>query len=41
VVDGAAHGDVTFTGNPQNSLQWTTSEVAGKLIDFLNQHLKR
>jgi acetyl esterase/lipase len=40
VVDGAAHGDVAFTGDPQNSLQWTTQEVAGKLIDFLDQHLK-
>ena len=41
VVDGAAHGDVAFTGTPSNSLQWTTQEVAGKLIDFLNQHLER
>ena len=41
VVDGAAHGDVAFTGNPANSLQWTTQEVASKLVDFLNQHLKR
>ena len=32
VVDGAANGD---------SPQWTTPTVAGKLIDFLNQHLKR
>ena len=40
VIDGAAHGDVTFTGNPANSLQWTTQEVAGKLVDFLDQHLK-
>jgi len=41
VVDGAAHGDVAFTGNPANSVQWTTQEVAGKLVDFLNQHLSR
>ncbi|MEV6639364.1 alpha/beta hydrolase [Amycolatopsis sp. NPDC051371] len=40
VVDGAAHGDVAFTGNPQNSLQWTTQEVAGKLVGFLDRHLK-
>jgi acetyl esterase/lipase len=40
VVDGAAHGDVAFTGNPQNSLQWTTQEVAGKLVEFLDRHLK-
>ncbi|MEU7141606.1 hypothetical protein ABZ942_19280 [Nocardia sp. NPDC046473] len=38
-VDGAAHGDVAFTGNPQNSLQWTTQEVAGRLVSFLAQHL--
>ncbi|WP_405164376.1 alpha/beta hydrolase [Nocardia sp. NBC_01499] len=41
IVDGAAHGDVAFTGNPQNSLQWTTQEVAGRLTSFLAQHLKR
>lgn len=41
VIDGAAHGDVAFTGNPQNSLQWTTREVAGRLVSFLEQHLKR
>ncbi|WP_406238699.1 prolyl oligopeptidase family serine peptidase [Nocardia sp. NBC_01009] len=39
VVDRAAHGDVAFTGNPQNSLQWTTREVAGRLVDFLYRHL--
>ena len=41
VVEGAAHGDVAFTGSPQNSLQWTTRDVAGRLVDFLNQHLER
>ncbi|WP_330252612.1 alpha/beta hydrolase [Nocardia sp. NBC_00565] len=41
VVEGAAHGDVAFTGSPQNSLQWTTQDVAGRLVDFLNQHLER
>jgi len=41
VVDGAAHGDVAFTGTPENSLQWTTQEVAGRLVDFLGRRLKR
>ncbi|MFD6156488.1 alpha/beta hydrolase fold domain-containing protein [Nocardia sp. NPDC060256] len=40
IIDGAAHGDVAFTGNPQNSLQWTTQEVAGRLVSFLAQQLK-
>jgi len=40
VVDGGGHGDLSFTGDTKSALQWTTTEVADPLIDFLNQNLK-
>lgn len=41
VVEGGGHGDLSFTGDTQSALQWTTTTVADPLIDFLNQNLKK
>ncbi|HEV7975313.1 alpha/beta hydrolase [Amycolatopsis sp.] len=40
VVEGGGHGDLSFTGDTKSAPQWTTTEVADPLIDFLNQNLK-
>jgi acetyl esterase/lipase len=40
VVEGAGHGDLSFTGDTKSALQWTSANVAAPLLDFLNQSLK-
>ncbi len=39
VLEGVRHGDLAFLGDPQSGLAWTSREVMGYLIDFLNDHL--
>ncbi|WP_328611125.1 alpha/beta hydrolase [Amycolatopsis sp. NBC_00345] len=40
VVDGAGHGDLSFTGDTKSALQWTAANIAAPLVDFLDQNLK-
>jgi acetyl esterase/lipase len=40
VVDGGGHGDLSFTGDTESALLWTTTEVADPLIDFLDTSLR-
>jgi acetyl esterase/lipase len=37
VVDGAAHGDLSFMGDTQSGLLWSTNKVMNLLVDFLNR----
>ncbi|HTB90086.1 MAG TPA: alpha/beta hydrolase [Steroidobacteraceae bacterium] len=37
VVDGAAHGDLTFMGDAQSGLFWSTNKVMNLIVDFLNR----
>jgi hypothetical protein len=37
VVDGAAHGDLTFMGDSQSGLFWSTNKVMNLIVDFLNR----
>jgi acetyl esterase/lipase len=37
VVDGAGHGDLTFMGDTQSGLLWSTNKVMDLIVDFLNQ----
>ena len=37
VVDGAAHGDLTFMGDTQSGLLWSTNKVMNLIVDFLNR----
>jgi acetyl esterase/lipase len=37
VVDGAAHGDLTFMGDAQSGLLWSTNQVMNLIITFLNR----
>jgi len=39
VVHGAGHGDLAFLDDPNAALPWTTKEVIGILVDFLDDHL--
>jgi acetyl esterase/lipase len=36
VVDGAAHGDLTFMGDAQSGLLWSTNKVVNLIVEFLN-----
>jgi acetyl esterase/lipase len=36
VVDGAGHGDLSFIGDAASGLPWSTNQVLGLVIDFLN-----
>ena len=36
VVDGAAHGDLSFIGDAQSGLLWSTNKVMNLIVDFLN-----
>ena len=36
VVDGAAHGDLTFMGDTQSGLLWSTNQVMNLIVEFLN-----
>lgn len=36
VVDGAAHGDLSFMGDTQSGLLWSTNKVMNLIVDFLN-----
>jgi acetyl esterase/lipase len=36
VVDGAAHGDLSFMGDAQSGLLWSTNKVMNLIVDFLN-----
>jgi len=36
VVDGAGHGDLNFIGDKQSGLLWSTNQVMGLMVDFLN-----
>jgi acetyl esterase/lipase len=37
VVDGAAHGDLSFMGDTQSGLVWSTNKVMNLIVDFLNR----
>jgi acetyl esterase/lipase len=37
VVDGAGHGDLTFLGDTQSGLLWSTNKVMNLIVDFLNR----
>jgi acetyl esterase/lipase len=37
VVDGAGHGDLTFIGDAQSGLLWSTNKVMNLIVDFLNR----
>lgn len=39
VVHGAGRGDLSFMGDPRAGLPWSTKEVMGIMVDFLNSHL--
>jgi acetyl esterase/lipase len=40
VVDGANHGDMTFMGgDPNAAKQWSSQQVMGDIVSFLNKHL--
>jgi acetyl esterase/lipase len=39
VVHGAGHGDLTFAGDPEAGLPWSTAKVMGLMVDFLDGHL--
>jgi len=36
-VDGAAHGDLSFMGDNQSGLVWSTNKVMNLIVDFLNR----
>jgi acetyl esterase/lipase len=40
VIEGAGHGDLVFAGDPASALRWSTSQVMGYLVDFLNAKLR-
>jgi acetyl esterase/lipase len=37
VVDGAGHGDLSFMGDTQSGLIWSTNKVMNIVVDFLNR----
>jgi len=37
VVDGAAHGDLSFMGDTQSGLLWSTNKVMNLVVAFLNR----
>jgi len=37
VVDGAGHGDLSFMGDAQSGLLWSTNKVMNLIVDFLNR----
>ena len=37
VVDGAAHGDLSFMGDTQSGLVWSTNKIMNLIVDFLNR----
>jgi hypothetical protein len=37
VVDGAGHGDLTFMGDTQSGLLWSTNKVMNLIVDFLHR----
>jgi acetyl esterase/lipase len=37
VVDGAAHGDLSFMGDAQSGLLWSTNKVMNLIVDFLDR----
>jgi acetyl esterase/lipase len=37
VVDGAGHGDLSFIGDAQSGLPWSTNKVMNLIVDFLNR----
>jgi hypothetical protein len=39
LLNGANHGDLTFTGDTKAGLPWSTREVMGLIVSFLRQHL--
>ncbi len=42
VVEGADHGDLAvMLGNPEAGLPWSTQELLGYVVDFLDQELSR
>jgi acetyl esterase/lipase len=36
VVDGAAHGDLSFLGDTHSGLLWSTNQVMNRIVEFLN-----
>jgi acetyl esterase/lipase len=39
LIKGANHGDISFTGNTNAALPWSTRKVMGLIVSFLRQHL--
>jgi acetyl esterase/lipase len=37
VVDGASHGDLSFMGDTQSGLLWSTNKVMSLIVDFINR----
>jgi acetyl esterase/lipase len=37
VVEGAGHGDLSFIGDKNSGLPWSTNEVLGLVVDFLGK----
>jgi acetyl esterase/lipase len=40
VLQGAKHGDLSFLGDPEPGLPWSTQQAMGYLIEFLHDHLR-
>jgi len=40
LLDGARHGDLGFLGDVESGLPWTTQEVMGLIVEFLDKHLR-
>lgn len=39
VLEGAGHGDLSFTGDTTAAKPWSTQETMNHIVDFLHQHL--
>ncbi|MFC7588043.1 prolyl oligopeptidase family serine peptidase [Nonomuraea antimicrobica] len=39
VLEGADHGDLSFTGDTEASKPWNTQQTMGYILEFLNRHL--
>jgi dipeptidyl aminopeptidase/acylaminoacyl peptidase len=41
VLRGANHGDLSFGGDTESGIPWSTEKVMGLMTKFLGKHLKR
>lgn len=39
VLKGAGHGDMSFLGDTKSGLPWSTNQVMGVMVDFLNRQI--